>query len=762
MDADKRAGGPFAGRAMVAMAAAAAMMAHYIGSKAVRDAVFLTNFPVSALPLMMMAAAAVSFLSVLASSRAMNRFTPGKLVPFSFALSAAVTLAVWTQMEAFPRATAVVLYLQIVGLGSLLTSGFWSIVSESFEPREAKREVGRIAGAGTLGGILGGVAAERMGAMAAGVGVMLPLLACYHAAVALALWAFPGSGGRRDAAPEEDGPSIWGALRGAPYLRTLALLVTMGTMSAAMLEYVFKWRAAEAYGNGADLLRFFALYYAVAGVLSFLVQTGLSATVLQKLGVARTVGTLPMAVSVGGTAALIAPGLASAVAARGMEQVFRNSLFRAGYELFYMPIPAREKRAAKQAVDVGFDRLGDALGSALVRLMLFLGPAVASQAILTAAILVGVAGLWVASRLQSAYIGALEHSLLDRAEELDLMPGALGITGGLESSPLLPGQSGVYQTLTMARQAERARSSAQRVEIPVPAGASKTSAGAGAAPSSVSADPVLAQISELRSFDAVRVRRMLATLDTLKPAAVPHVIQLLGWDLLYPEAIQALRRRVEPHVGALTDALIDPETEFSIRRRLPRVLSAARSQRAVDGLALGLDDRRFEVRYQCGRAMAAIQEANPGVRIGQAEVLERVLREVNVSRPVWEGHRLLDRGDEGEVSAVVDEFVRSRSSRSLEHVFTLLSLVLPKEPLRIAYRGLHTEDVQLRGTALEYLDSTLPAEIRERLWPLLDTGGGTQGRHEGRPTDEVLEELMRSNQSILVNLAELRRRAEEE
>jgi hypothetical protein len=284
-------------------------------------------------------------------------------------------------------------------------------------------------------------------------------------------------------------------------------------------------------------------------------------------------------------------------------------------------------------------------------------------------------------------------------------------------------------------------------------------AAAGPAPSSVSADPVLAQISELRSFDAARVRRMLATLDTLKPAVVPHVIQLLGWDLLYPEAIQALRRRVEAHVGALTDALIDPETEFSIRRRLPRVLSAARSQRAMDGLALGLDDRRFEVRYQCGRAMAAIQEANPELRIGQADVLERVLREVNVSRPVWEGHRLLDRGDEGEVSAVVDEFVRSRSSRSLEHVFTLLSLVLPKEPLRIAYRGLHTEDVQLRGTALEYLESTLPAEIRERLWPLLDTGGETQGPpRPGRPTDEVLEELMRSNQSILVNLAELRRR----
>ena len=53
--------------------------------------------------------------------------------------------------------------------------------------------------------------------------------------------------------------------------------------------------------------------------------------------------------------------------ARGGESVFRSSLFRAGYELFYTPIPAAEKRAAKSIIDVAFDRLGDAVGGGLVR-----------------------------------------------------------------------------------------------------------------------------------------------------------------------------------------------------------------------------------------------------------------------------------------------------------------------------------------------------------------------------------------------------------
>ena len=52
---------------------------------------------------------------------------------------------------------------------------------------------------------------------------------------------------------------------------------------------------------------------------------------------------------------------------RGGESVFRGSLFRTGYEIFYTPIPPDEKRAAKSIIDVGFDRLGDALGGGLIR-----------------------------------------------------------------------------------------------------------------------------------------------------------------------------------------------------------------------------------------------------------------------------------------------------------------------------------------------------------------------------------------------------------
>jgi hypothetical protein len=153
-------------------------------------------------------------------------------------------------------------------------------------------------------------------------------------------------------------------------------------------------------------------------------------------------------------------------AARGLEQVFRSSLFRAGYELFYMPIPAREKRAAKQAVDVGFDRLGDAVGSLLLKALLRLEPVLANQAILTCAVLVGLVSLWVASRLQNAYVDALERNLLERAGDIETsaQQDSFGFTGGMDSTPMHRRRQ-VFESLQL-RAGERRDSSMEIAALP--------------------------------------------------------------------------------------------------------------------------------------------------------------------------------------------------------------------------------------------------------------------------------------------------------
>jgi hypothetical protein len=172
----------------------------------------------------------------------------------------------------------------------------------------------------------------------------------------------------------------------------------------------------------------------------------------------------------------------------------------------------------------------------------------------------------------------------------------------------------------------------------------------------------------------------------------------------------------------------------------------------------GLEDLRFEVRFQCGRSLSAILEKHPKLSVARERVVQGILREVAVGRPVWESRKLLDGLEPGEAGSFVDDFVRDRAGQSLSHVFTLLSFVLPKEPLLLAFRGLYASDQNLRGTALEYLEGVLPPEIRERLWPFLEDRRAPVA--STRPREEILADLLRSNQSIMVNLAELKQRSE--
>jgi hypothetical protein len=276
-----------------------------------------------------------------------------------------------------------------------------------------------------------------------------------------------------------------------------------------------------------------------------------------------------------------------------------------------------------------------------------------------------------------------------------------------------------------------------------------------ARPAPLYADPVLRQAAGLRSGDARTVRQLLREESPFDAVLTPHVIDLLAWDEVAPDAIAALRTVVPQIVGQLVDALLDPEQPFAVRRRIPRILAAAPSQRAADGLLQGLTDKRFEVRFQCAAALSALVQQNPEIHADLEKVLESVRREISAGKKVWETRQLLDSPEEHYGPAFAG-LLRDRTSRTLEHLFRLLSLVLPKEPLQIAFRGLHTGDQNLRGIALEYLESVLPSSIREPLWPYLEDH--RPAHHPTRSREEVLDTLMRSYESIELDLAALKKK----
>lgn len=706
----------------MAMTVAALMLAHQVAGKAVRDALFLGALPVTDLPRMVIVSAVLTIMAVPIYSHLLAWIGPKRLVPLGFVASAVAHMAEWYWFGA-GAVIPVVVYIHVAAFGALLLSGFWSLTSELIDPHSARRQFVRIASAGSLGGVFGGLAMERVGAWASADSSLL-LLAALHAACAAGLWPLCGSLRDRTRPSRVEPVFALRSFNASPQAREIALLVVLGTAAAAIVDYLLKSRASAEY-SGNDLLQFLAIFYTVIQVVTFLFQAFAAVPLQRRLGVGRSVTMLPVGLGAGAVASLLFPTTPVFALARGTESVIRGSLFRSGYELLFSAMSPQEKRRVKTFLDVACDRAGDALGAGIVQLLLLTGPLFLVNEMLGVVLLMAAASIWIGERLDAMYLRSIEQRLVDQAAEDGLL--SMGDFGG---PTLMSLELPVVETPLALEDVRPGHSEHVPVQVVL--------------------DEPLDLLRQLRSGDRDRVLVALESAPRFDAMHVAQTLQLLAWDDVTAQVRRALERSVDRHVGVMIDGLLDGGTDFAIRRRIPRILLGSPSQRTLDGLALGLADTRFEVRYQCSRAMDRVLVADPSLRVDAVRIFQVIERELSVARPVWNGHRLLDQFESSDAVMFLDEHLRDRANRSLEHVFSLLVTVLPREPIKVAFRAVHSEDRMLRGLALEYLTGVLPENVRARLWEILDAGTGH--RESNAPSATALEELLRSQDGLLAQL----------
>jgi AAA family ATP:ADP antiporter len=716
----------------IAALCALLVIASFVASKAARDAILLARFSITSLPIFIALSAAVSLPIIVIAGRLMTRHGPARLMPAVNLVSAALAIGEWCLLGRFPRPVAVIVYFHLATSGAVLVSGFWSIVNERFDVQSAKRHIGHIGIGATLGGIVGGVVAERT-AVYLPAGAILLVLAALQLICAAMLRQFGRAMQRREIVVKEQG--TWPALRGvarSPLLRTVGGIVLLGAIAGGVMDYVFKADIVAASSHNG-LLRSLAMFYTVTSVVTAIVQIGLCGPLITRLGVPRSVATLPATVTAFGLLAILVPVPVAAAIARGAELVTRNSVYRAGYELMYAPLAEEDKRATKVVLDVGADRLGDLLGAQLVGIIVYLAAA-PRFGLLIATLVTGALAVLLTIRLPRNYTAALENSLLAHAPATTPANAAAPAGGEpwitLTGLPTL-GQAGDIAPLSLRIRPRRKPLRAPRVPTPVP-----------------QRDEIADGIIELRSQDRARITRVLAAGLTLELAAV--AIDLVGRDEVAREALAALKLAAPRCTGLLVDALVDPDRDVVVRRRLPAVLLAGEPSLAAWGLWRALSDPSFDVRYRSGAVLARLAEAGHLRHVSTDDVFEAVRRELVGDRDAFTRRQLSDdsASDDGPAPAL-------HGSASLEHVFTVLGLALPAEPLRIALRAVEHDDPELRGTALEYLESILPTDMRVQLWPLLEginEPAASEATVEPRATEPVPARPQRSHDEIVAAL----------
>ena len=110
------------------------------------------------------------------------------------------------------------------------------------------------------------------------------------------------------------------------------------------------------------------------------------------------------------------------------------------------------------------------------------------------------------------------------------------------------------------------------------------------------------------------------------------------------------------------------------------------------------------------------------MRIAREEVLERGRRELDSGEPV---------------------------DRQLPQLFALLSLVLERGPLQIAWAAMRGQDRALKGTALEYLSNVLPPDVFPRVRSCFGASTAPLPR-AARPLEQVADELRASSLGLRI------------
>ncbi|MBW2223397.1 MAG: hypothetical protein JRF54_04120 [Deltaproteobacteria bacterium] len=704
--------------AAVAILTSIPMVAQLVAGRAIRDTIFLTEYDASHLPRVMLAAAALSLVSAISVGHWMPHWGPRATALLLAALNGVVFVLEAALIDVAPRAIAVVTYLHVSVVGALLVSAFSSIVNERFDPLYAKTVVARVGTGAALGGVLGGAVALILSSTVE-LATVLYGLGALSALVAIGVWRI----GRSDQSrTPTGGPARSGiqTVRSDPYLSRVALTVMLLGAVGVFVDYAMKAEADARFVDSAGLLSFFAAFYMVTALLTFVMQAGVAKPLLRKLGLGGTMAVLPLAVALGAGLGAVWTRLWTAVLARGSQTVLSSSLFRSGYELLYTPIPPAKKRATKALLDIACNRLGYGIGSIIVMLIVVVTstPTAATSWVLGLATAAALLAVYMIRQLNDGYVRELATSLRDGSIALqsDDIVDATTLHTFAETAAALNRQDLLEGIKAFAR---------------------------GGDDDSQQRDTWTSQMADLLSDEPTRVLNVLLD-ESLSSRLAGPVIDLLGNDAYARVAYHALERMGSQITGQLIDAMLSSNSPVAVRRRIPRLLRKLEDPRAVRGTIEGLHDEEFDVRYRCGHALADLQRANRDLEFPQPAIIDAIARELAVDQEQW--RRRLPR-EEGyaEIPNEIDALLDAREDRSLRYIFTLLSLALDRDAIILSLRALSSEDENLRGTALEYLHNVLPDPIREPLWPRLIE------RPPTRSTTSPQEDLLRSMQSLIIN-----------
>ena len=245
-----------------------------------------------------------------------------------------------------------------------VVSVFWATMVDVFDSEQGKRLFGLLAAGATLGAIAGSTITASLVREAGATNLFFASVVLLEVAVfAVGKLSF------KEQRQEEEAPIGGGVLAGishtfrSPYLLNICVFILLFTVTSTFLYFQQAGIARDSFADRASRTAFFAQVDLLVNVLTLAVQLFFTARILRKLGVALTLGILPLFTLLGFAALAAAPVIAVLVAFQVLRRAANFALARPTREILFTVLPREDKYKAKSFIDTVVYRAGDQLGS---------------------------------------------------------------------------------------------------------------------------------------------------------------------------------------------------------------------------------------------------------------------------------------------------------------------------------------------------------------------------------------------------------------
>ena len=349
------------------------VMAGHTLIETARDTLFLQKLPAEQLPWLYLAIAALAVVLAQAEQRFLYKIGGRFGLSIMMLAGAVMALVFWSLTGSQGQWIFYALYIWSAIFSTLITIHFWTVMGNVYTMSQAKRVYGFIGAGSVIGAIAGAGIARILTHFFHGDArtLLIAVAAVYIPAAFVPAFFLRGASKsqegkkgrlrRRRYTLLENLP----LLRDDPYLRRVAILVLVSTVSFTIVDYLFKTAAVAHIGN-ARLGQFFSTTNLIFNVIALVMQVGAVAWLVRVLGVTRATIVLPLLFIVGGAGVIAGGGMAAVVLVKGADGSFRHSLHRTTIELLYVPISESMRNRVKTLMDGLGQRGGQALGSLVI------------------------------------------------------------------------------------------------------------------------------------------------------------------------------------------------------------------------------------------------------------------------------------------------------------------------------------------------------------------------------------------------------------